>query len=152
MKALVFIWLSVLLLGSCRSGDAVRPTGSSTLVGDWKLVDPNSAYTVTLRIEEQPVQLAGFDSFKLSGRAPVNAYFADANISKGPSIESGEAGTGGIGNLGSTLVAGPADAMRYEDTYLTRLRNVTRAEVTSNDLLYLTYTAVTPGILIYQRQ
>lgn len=152
MKALFFIWLSVLLLGSCRSGDAVKPTGSSALVGDWKLIDPNSAYTVTLRIEEQPVQLAGFDSFKVSGRAAVNAYFAEANISKGPSIESGEAGTGGIGNLGVTQVAGTTDAMRYEDTYFARLRSVNRAEVTSTGLLQLTYTAVTPGILIYQRQ
>ena len=96
--------------------------------------------------------MAGFDAYQFTGRSSVNSYFADAQFSKGPSIESGEAGTGGVFALGSTKVAGSPAAMQFETDYFARLVATNRVALTSDGKLIFHYALATPGELIFKRQ
>lgn len=148
------VWLLCLSLLGCTKPDEVTPAASAeAVVGDWVLVDPASAYTVTLTVNElSPAPMAGFYSIRFSGRSSVNTYFMSGLFSKGPSIESGEAGTGSVSGLGATKMAGPPEAMRFETDYFQRLGSVNRIERTGAGRLRLSHTQPSPGVLIYQRQ
>ncbi len=129
------------------------PAGNAgAIAGDWLLTEPASAYAITLRIDGAPTQLAGHYSLQLTGRSAVNTYFATASFSQGPSIESGEAGTGGLSDLGATKMAGSPAAMQFENTYFERLRAVNKAELAGNDRLRLSYGGPSSGVLVYKRQ
>lgn len=151
---LSFLWLIAFFVSGCsQKKDTVIPaTDSNAMAGNWILIEPISAYSITLSIKSTTPQLAGFYSLQLMGRSAVNAYFATANFSQGPSIESGEAGTGGVSGIGATKMAGPPEAMRVENDYFTKLAEVNRAELVGIDRLGLSYGGLTPGVLVYKRQ
>ncbi len=145
--------LLLVTVGCSTKKEAIRPASDANLVtGDWVLIEPASAYTITLRITAASAPWVSHYGVELSGRSSVNQYFATASFSQGPSIESGEAGTGRIAGLGATKMAGPPASMQFEEDYFARLEAVNRAELAGTDRLRLSYGGATPGVLVYQRQ
>lgn len=155
MKAKYSYWVAcvaLLLVAGCSPKEAAAPAGSAdAITGNWVLIDPASAYTVTLRVEDGSLQMAGSYSLQLTGKAPVNMYFAAARFSEGPSIESGPTGTGSVSDLGGTKMAGPPAAMQFEADYLAHLGAVNKAEVVGASRLELSYGGAVPGELAYKR-
>ncbi len=147
-------WLSLLFTTGCsqRKDDIVPASEASLIAGDWVLIDPASAYTVTLRITDTGSAFIEHYGVQLTGRSSVNMYFASAAFSKRPSIESGPTGTGSVSNLGATKMAGSAEAMQFETDYFNHLAAVNKAELVGSDRLRLSYGGTAPGALVYKRQ
>lgn len=153
-KLLALLWILLLFTTGCSTKkEDIKPASDASLItGEWILTEPASAYTVTLRITAASSQWISHYGVEFSGRSSVNSYFGKANFSQGPSIESGEAGTGRISGLGATKMAGPPAAMQFEEDYFARLEAVNRAELVGTDRLRLSYGGATPGVLVYKRQ
>ncbi|MBO0950558.1 META domain-containing protein [Fibrella forsythiae] len=148
---------ALLLLGvtGCSPKETATPVpaGSADAIsGDWVLVEPASAYTITLRITGAGPSFIEHYAVELAGKAPVNNYFGKAAFSQRPSIESGPTGTGSVSGLGSTQMAGPPAAMQFEADYLAHLGAVNKAEVVGTSRLELSYGGTAPGKLVYKRQ
>lgn len=101
--------LAVLVVGAVAAfaifGGATALEGTS-----WRLIQmPGTSVDPT-----QFVITAAFDHGKISGNSGVNTYSGTYSISR--------SGSFAVGDLASTLIAGPADAMQAEQTYTQRLR------------------------------
>ncbi|WP_461082405.1 META domain-containing protein [Spirosoma flavus] len=135
--------ISLLTLTQCsKKNDDLSPK-IATLLGNWQLVDPTSAYEVNLNFtldEKNPpndvTPLFG------GGRSPVNEYSARffATID----------GMMVVDPISSTKVGGEPAAMQFEQAYYTNLKAVVRYELTA-DQLKLTYGGDKPGELVYKR-
>ncbi|HEY0111090.1 MAG TPA: META domain-containing protein [Fibrella sp.] len=154
VKLLTFLWLSLLFTAGCsqKKDDIVPASEASLIAGDWVLIEPASAYTVTLRISDTGSSFIEHYGVQLTGRSSVNMYFASAAFSKRPSIESGPTGRGSVSNLGATKMAGSPEAMRFETDYFNHLAAVNKAELIGSDRLRLSYGGSVPGALVYKRQ
>lgn len=141
-------------LSNCeRNEESVVPADPTKLSGEWKLVEPASAYEVTLKLEVDPAAqtIAGVTPFKVSGRSSVNQYFAQASF--GSSAQEGtNPGNGvSVGVIGATKMAGPPEAMQFETEYFNNLKAVSRYELTSRNRLRLLYNGSKSGVLIYEK-
>ncbi|GAB3501568.1 hypothetical protein GCM10027341_28540 [Spirosoma knui] len=147
MKALSLFCISALLMSfsGCERNDDVTPlTDPKDITGIWTLVDPVTQYTTTLELFGDPTAstIAGSIALVISGKAPVNTYFARAGASDKGRFESGP--------ISSTKMAGPAEAMQFEQTYFTTLQSVDQYELISPDRLRL-YSSESSGVLVYKR-
>lgn len=147
MKAVLITLIAFIGMAfSCENTkEEVLPPGSGELVGSWQLIEPGSAYKITLTIERD----AQSGNYRLLGQSSVNQYFATV---ANPALSvSSTANLFSIQNLGSTKMAGPVEAMQFEQTYFTNLRAVKRYELTNQNKLRLFYEGDSSGVLIYDR-
>lgn len=148
MKTIIILLIACVSMAfSCeRSTEEVAPADSSKLVGSWKLVEPASNYQVTLLIDHDKTQTS---NFSLTGQSSVNQYFAsvpDPNL-----IFSSTPNSFVIQQVGATKIAGPVEAMQFEQTYFDNLRNVKRYELTNQNRLRLYYEGASSGMLVYEK-
>jgi|GEM_PF-2445559 len=138
---------------TCESTrETIEPADTTKLSGEWKLVEPASAYRVTLVLEVDPTAqtIAGVAPFNVTGKSSVNHYFA--NLSAGTvTQDGGPRTTVSVGSIAATKMAGPPEAMEFESTYFSQLKAVSRFELTSQNRLRLFYDGPKPGVLVYER-
>ncbi|QJW92087.1 META domain-containing protein [Spirosoma taeanense] len=143
-NAILLASLLLLMAFQCSSDkEPVVAPGVAKLIGTWRLVDPSSSYDVTLQLvldkENPPVDVT---PFKASGRSSVNQYNALLFAAADGMIL--------VSEVGSTKMAGPAEAMEFEQAYFTNLKNIVRYELT-NDRLRIQYGGPKPGVLVYEK-
>lgn len=147
MKALFLLCIAALTMSftGCEREEAVTVANANEVAGSWKLVEPTSQYTVTLELAVDPgaSTIPGVTPLKATGKAPVNSYFANASAS--------ETGSFDVAQIGSTKMAGPAEAMSFEQTYFNHLQAVNRFELTDQKRLRLYYSGDRPGVLVYEK-
>ena len=151
----VFLGFGLLLVAGCskpKEEEVIPAASASVLAGNWLLIEPASAYTVTLEITDIKSVFNENYGVRLSGQSSVNQYSGTGSFSQRPSIESGPTGTGSVGVLASTKIGGPPAAMQFEDTYFARLRAVNFAGLVGTNRLHLRYGGTSPGVLVYKRQ
>ena len=147
MRTIIILLVACFSLAfSCeRDTEEVLPANTGDLTGSWKLTEPASSYKITL-IVERNTKTSGYG---LTGQSSVNQYFAtapDPNL-----IFSSTPNPLLIESLGSTKIAGSADAMQFEQTYFNNLRNVNRYELTTQNRLRLYYGGSQAGVLVYEK-
>ncbi|RYF62746.1 MAG: hypothetical protein EOO39_29755, partial [Cytophagaceae bacterium] len=111
--------LLLLLTSQCSQKEAIVAPKIATLIGTWKLVQPDSTYDVTLEFAYDSANPPhDITPFLANGKASVNTYtlrlFATLD------------GVLVADNLASTNVAGTPDAMAFEQTYFTNLKAAVR--------------------------
>lgn len=145
MKNRPIVFLLLLLLTSqCSQKESTVAPKIATLIGTWKLVQPDSSYAVTLAFEYDSANPPhDITPFLASGKASVNTYtlrlFATLD-----GVLVGE-------NLASTNVAGTPEAVAFEQAYFTNLKAAVRYEVTTNDQLRLYHGGAQPHVMVYER-
>ncbi|WP_420149810.1 META domain-containing protein [Spirosoma sp.] len=143
-----WLLLPVLLLmafSGCERGRAIEPVDVKQVLGNWRLVQPVSTYETTLAVEVDQYSggtASGVHSLKFTGRAAVNTYFTSARLINWAT------GTVDVSSVGSTKVAGSAEAMQFEQTYYANLKAVNRYELTDEKRLKLFYEG---GVLVYEK-
>ena len=106
--------------GGDGSGDAVSLEGTSWRLSGWSVSSQDPAdFTIT----------AQFTDGRIGGTSAVNSY--------GGPYESGADGAFSVGELVSTMMAGPEPDMRAETTYLELLRAATSYKVEDGTLTLL---------------
>lgn len=136
--------LLLLLTSQCSQKEAVVAPKIATLIGTWRLVQPDSSYAVTLAFAYDSANPPhDITPFLANGKSSVNTYtlrlFATLD------------GVLVAENLASTNVAGPSDAMAFEQAYFTNLKAAVRYEVTTNDQLRLYHGGAQPHVMVYER-
>lgn len=146
MKLILMLLMAGLLTAaSCgRKGGTVAPA-TNDLAGTYKLIEPSSAYPVTLVLTPDSANAENPNrvSFRVGGRSSVNSYFATI-------VGSAASSAVQISAIGSTKMAGPAEAMQFETTYFGRLQNVKRYERTGKRLRLIA-EGDNPGVLVYEK-
>ncbi|UFH55202.1 META domain-containing protein [Spirosoma sp. KNUC1025] len=144
MKPVLAFFLLLALLTQCGKKETTLAPNVANLTGTWQLTEPDSTYGVTLQI--------GFDTenpphdvtpFLISGKSSVNQYNAR--------FFAALDGMATVENLGSTKVAGPPQAMQFEQTYFDNLRTIARYELSTDNRLRLFHGGEKPGVLVYKR-
>lgn len=137
---------------SCKNEKVVLDTqhqqsGLRTTTGieaTWKLrhyEDKQTApFEVTVSFEAAPND-AG--ELNLSGKAPVNRYFAGYTIDKNNSTLKVKA-------IGATEMAGAPDAMKFEVDYFRRLQKVAVFKI-ENDVLTLQETTSSAETMVFEK-
>ncbi len=153
MKALLLLITSMLLFTACQPEEVSVSTQFEQLVGEWRLVEPASAYAVTMNIavDASVSTIAGVRAYMFTGRAPVNTYFQRVTFSDGTHPEAGPARTASVGGVVATKIGGSPEATQFEQTYFTNLRAVNRYELTNQNRLRLHYGGTQPGVLVYEK-
>jgi len=127
--------LSSLTLSSCGGGEGIKPSNSSLINTDWRLVSINGVVAdlkkkVTLR----------FDEKKASGFSGCNRYFSKYNINKS-SIR--------FHSIGSTrMLCGNQNAMKIESQLLKNLTGSTTFYVNNKKQLLIESSS---GSLLFKR-
>ncbi len=121
MRGRLLLLLGIALLPCCRA--LGRDPWKRILGASWTLVDIEGAPP----LEEKQVTLHLEDGSHLFGEGGVNRYF-------GSFERTGRIGLR-IGKIGSTRMAGPPDAMRQEQRFLTLLSKVDAWEYESGQLV-----------------
>ena len=147
MRFLTIVFLSfasLIVLHGCRSKDVILAPQIANLVGTWRLVDPDSSYTVTLVFAldtaNPPLDIT---PFLAHGKSSVNDY----NVRLFATID----GMMSAENLGSTKKAGTPEATKFEQRYFTNLRAVVRFDLITPDKLRLQHGGESPHVMIYER-
>lgn len=145
----IFVLVAFLLLSAstCQPGETViSPVDVEQIAGSWKLIKP-LGYDVTLVIERgfQTWEREPDKVFKLSGKSSVNLYTSSL------SYENRNDSRVTVGTIGSTKMAGPPEAMQFEQSYYTSLQAVTRYELTNQNRLRLYYGTSESGVLEYEK-
>ncbi|WP_020605831.1 META domain-containing protein [Spirosoma spitsbergense] len=147
MRFLTIIFLFLIpffMLNGCRSKDVILAPQIANLVGTWRLVEPDSSYTVTLIFAldtaNPPLDIT---PFLANGKSSVNDYSVRlfATIDGMMSAE----------NLGSTKKAGTPEANKFEQRYFTNLKAVVRFDMITPDKLRLQHGGESPHVMIYER-
>jgi len=147
--------LGLLSLSTCeRKANDILPADPSKVSGEWKLVEPATAYEITLRLAIDPAAqtIAGALPYRVAGRSAVNQYFALATFGKTTENGSSRDDGASFGAVGATKMAGPPEAMQVEADYFRNLQAVYRFELTSRHRLRLHYRGEQPGVLIYEKK
>lgn len=147
MKALILSIVALVLMSfsGCEREGTTAPADVMQLIGNWKLVEPASKYDVTLELTvsstaNTPPNVTPFDS---RGQSAVNTY--------GTLLTASNDGVMSVGPIGSTEIAGPPEAMQFEQTYYANLQAVKRYELTGQNRLQLFYDGEKTGVLTYER-
>lgn len=146
LRPIRFIAACLLLLftAQCSEKESVVAPNIAALIGTWRLVEPDSTYSVTLQFAydtQNPPQ--DVTPFNASGKSSVNTY----NVRLFATID----GTLSSDKLGSTEVAGTPKAMLFERTYFDGLKAVARYELSTQNRLHLYHGGPQPGVLVYQK-
>lgn len=156
MKRFFIFGFIVLLFGGCQRDD-VLPGDPKSLLGDWVLVSPKTAYTITLQIKPNtnfyPTNI--IPPLMVSGKGPVNQYNSVLNYA--PDGAKPEERRLRIDSpFTTTMKAENAEQRAVASDYLKRLNSVHSYELTRNGQLRLHhYSSSRPAeqtVLIYQRQ
>lgn len=118
VRTILALALTVSVLGAAGcSGAAAKLDGTGWRLTEWSVssIDP-SAVTITI----------SFDDGQLGGTSAVNSYGAPYKAAAGGSLE--------IGEIVSTLMAGPEPAASAEAAYLELLRQVRRWAIDGDTL------------------
>lgn len=149
MKTLTTLIISILLMIACTektieaASANLSASSKSDLLGQWKFKSytdgKTPAYDVTLEIKDEEGKCT------LNGRSSVNFYFAsfEANESKK---------TITLSVLGSTKIAGTAEANQFEMTYYDRLRNAERYEFKDKNTLVFYLANPTNEAMYFERK
>ena len=134
------------LLG-CRQEKPVEPNADAVqqVLGSWKLVQPASNFALTLNVDVDQYSggtASGIYALKLTGKAAVNSYFTSARLI------DWSTGHIEVAEVGTTQLAGSAEAMQVELTYYTNLKAVSRYELTDKNRLRLYHSG---GLLVYEK-
>jgi heat shock protein HslJ len=147
MKTLILVCVAALTMSftGCEREEVPTTLNFNEITGSWKLVEPASQYNITLELAVDPgaSTIPGVTPFNATGKASVNSYFASSSASK--------TGSFGFGQIASTKMAGPTDAMQFEQTYFNKLQAVNRFDLTNQNRLRLYYAAEQPGVLVYEK-
>lgn len=151
MKTGILALLAVALCFACQqSQDGPAPiTDPQQLLGDWRLIQPASAFTTTLSVGVEQLSggtVSGIYSLKFTGGAPVNTYITTAQL-----INSAT-GSIDVGAITTTKVAGSPAAMLFEQSYYTKLKAATRYELTNTQKLRLYSGSLASDVLIFEKQ
>lgn len=144
---LVICTLSLL---SCeRSVEKAVPANADDLVGTWKLVEPSYKGEVTLKLTLLPPIPTVFTAaslYEAIGQGPVNTYFTKLMVPQKAPANQME-----VESIGTTEIAGPTEAMQFEQMYYVNLKNVNRYELTDQGRLRLYYAGSQSGELVYEK-
>ena len=144
MKHTLIAAFMVLLMAQCSQEKREVAPNIAKLVGTWKLVEPDSAYAVTLALALDTANPPNdIVHFKANGKSAINTYngFLSAAVD----------GLMVVTSVGSTKMGGSPDALTAEQAYLTNLRNVVRYELPTDSRLRLYYGGQKSGVLTYSR-
>jgi heat shock protein HslJ len=150
MKRLVVLLMaSSIFLASCESEKIDAPNASfdalraSGLLGQWKFrsyADGRAPkYDVSLEFKNEEGKLT------INGRSSVNFYFAETEVDEGKK-------TIRIPVLGSTKIAGTADANAFEMTYYESLRNVERYDFKEKNILAIYLSTPANEVLYFEKK
>jgi len=114
---LMFVAALVVAVSGCSSGDRLDSTRWKLTGWSVSALDP-ADFTIT----------AEFADGQVGGSSGVNSYGAPYSSGPGDALE--------VGEITSTLIAGPDDAMQAESTYIELLRQA-RSYTVSGDTLTL---------------
>ena len=115
LVAFILLGVGLVALGGCAADNTLN--GTSWKLTGWSANSLNATdFTIT----------ASFADGKISGNSGVNSY--------GGTYEAGSGLAFGVGPLTSTLMAGPAPAMRVETIYLKLLNDAASFKVTGDKL------------------
>ena len=146
--ALLVVTLAAAVVAGCGSSSGGSGGGGSTsaasLAGtSWKL----TGWSISSQDPEDFTITAEFKDGRIGGTSAVNQYGGPYTV--------GDDGSFSIGELVSTMMAGPEPAMRAEQTYLNLLaeakkfeldgKTLTLANANGNELLVYTAAAASPG-------
>ncbi len=138
--------LFAILIGTtqCGTKETTLAPQITNLIGTWRLVEPDSAYAVTLQFAydtANPPQ--DITPFLASGKSPINEY----TLRLFATID----GMMSADNLSSTKRGGTPEAMNFEQTYYTKLKSVARYELTNDNRLRLYHGGNLPRVLVYEK-
>jgi len=145
IRIVAMIALALASLACETKQEEAVPAYIDSLIGNWQLVEPSSPYVVTLRIGERNER-----GFALSGSAPVNTY--SGSVADPGLIFTSEKNPFQVRELTNTEIAGPADAMQFEQSYFVNLRAAYRYELTNQNRLRLYYRGAPDGVYVYERK
>ena len=134
----------MVLQDGCRQRETVLAPNIASLAGTWRLVEPASAYAVTLTIDldtKNPPQ--DITPFLANGKSSVNSY----DIRLFAAVD----GMMSAGNLSQTQIAGTPEAMTFEEQYLKNLKAVVRFEQPTPNGLRLLHGGNQPHLLVYEK-
>ncbi|WP_128547290.1 META domain-containing protein [Larkinella soli] len=138
--------LFLMAAGCDRGSDStVQPVSIETIAGKYRLAEPASKFEVTLEIspDSAGTEVKNAVAYRIGGRSSVNHYFGALTGSKTSDQVT-------ISAIGSTKMAGPADAMQFEFDYFEKLRAVKRFEMAGNRLRLIA-EGEKPGILTFEK-
>lgn len=140
----ILFFASFIALNGCKSKDIVLSPKIASLVGTWRLVEPDSSYPVTLVFaldtDNPPLDIT---PFLANGKSSVNDY----SVRLFATIDGMMSADG----LGSTKKAGSLEATAFEQRYFTNLRAVVRFDLVTPDRLRLQHGGESPHFMIYER-
>ncbi|GAB3269415.1 hypothetical protein GCM10027347_39620 [Larkinella harenae] len=144
--------VSAILLGaaSCNhtTNSTVQPlfASASTAAGTYKLVEPASKFDVSLVLtpDSASSEVANRVAYKIGGRSSVNHYFS--TLTGSPASDAVQ-----VSAIGATKMAGPPEAMAFEDNYFKKLQAVKRYEIVDGRLRLLVGDSGTDA-LVYEKE
>lgn len=144
MRNIIVAAFVILLLTQCGEDKREVAPSVAKLVGTWQLTEPDSSYATTLVFAldtaNPPKDIIHFSA---SGKAAVNTYTAF--------LSAAVDGLMVFTSVGSTKIAGPPQAMQFEQTYFTSLNDVVRFELPTDNRLRLYHGGERGGVLVYKR-
>ncbi|MVM39882.1 META domain-containing protein [Spirosoma sp. HMF3257] len=142
--AISCLLLVTLALSQCKQTEPELSPKIAELIGTWQLIEPNTAYEVTLTFALDTANPPhDITSFKASGKSSVNEY----NLNLFAAID----GMMVADQLGSTKIAGSPDAMQFEQQYFKNLKAAVRYELPTANLLRVSHGGDEPHLLVYKR-
>ena len=145
MRIIPIAFLLLTIVSGCGKRETVLAPQITNLAGEWRLIEPASPYTVTLRLTfdttNPPLDVT---PFFVAGESPINEYMAR--------LFATVDGTMQVSGMGNTEVAGPPEETAFEQAYLTDLKAVARYELTGTNQLRMYHGGPKPGVLVYEKQ
>ena len=127
-KSLLILAMAATLLGGCtaleNTNEAAEKVSTVTKTAQ-TMLDINSIKGVEYTLENSDITIT-FDTNKVYGFSGVNRYFGGVEI-QGDTIT--------IGNLASTMMAGPKEKMEEESNYLKTLSSVNKMAIENNQII-----------------
>ncbi|MFD1144139.1 META domain-containing protein [Larkinella insperata] len=149
MKTILILVSAIFLIAaSCndKKNTTIQPLSAASFAGTYKLVEPGSKFEISLVLTSDSTsgEVTNRVAYKIAGRSSVNHYF-------GTLIGSSASDDVQISAIGSTKMAGPADAMQFETEYFKKLQAVKRYEATGNRLRFFPGSSDADA-LVYEKQ
>ncbi|GAB3642179.1 META domain-containing protein [Spirosoma arcticum] len=144
MKTTLLAAFVILLMTQCSREEREVAPSVAKLVGTWQLVEPDSAYAVTLLLALDTANPPNdIIHFKANGKSAINTYNA--------SLSAAVDGLMVVTSVGSTKIGGSPEATTVEQAYFASLRDVVRYELPTDNRLRLYYGGNKSGVLVYKK-
>ena len=135
----------LLMMTQCSHEEPVLAPNIKSLIGTWRLVEPDSTYGATLKFAldtaNPPLDITPFDG---SGKASVNSY----TLRLYATLD----GTLSADHLGYTTTGGSPEAMKFEQTYFKNLNAVARFDLPGPNRLRVYHGGEQPHVMEYEKQ